>query len=240
VVVRPGDDVAPLADSLLAHASRPLRLWAIALDGAPVADDRWEVVPTDSTTARLALPQLLAAVDRVILLPVAATATADVAELADLDLGPHPLAAPTTPSHSAISGFGVVYAAAARLGDDHRAAAELRRFAHARHAFDFDAFDTSVLVLDLPRLRDKGFAGEALALAARFGLDDSEALHVMVGARRAVVPERWAAVPTRTPERAPGLVHWADGLIGWRADPPPTPSSPKAAAAADAGPPPAA
>jgi hypothetical protein len=207
-----------------------------------VTDDRWEVVATGETetAARLSLADLLPAVDRLVLLPVAATATADVAELTALELGEHALAAPTTPSHSAISGFGVVHASAARLGDDHRAAAELRRLAHARHAFDFDAFTADVLVLDLRRLREDGFAAQALALATTFGLDHTEALHVLVGAGRAVVPERWAAVPTRTPERASGLVHWADGFIGWRADPPPTPSSPTAGAAAAAAPPPAA
>jgi hypothetical protein len=222
VIVRPGDDPAPLSDSLRAHASQPLRL---------------HVVPAERA-ALLELPGLLPDVDRLIVLPAAATATADVAELAALDLGSHAIAAPTTPSASGISGFGVIHAAAARLGDDHRAAAELRRLAHGRHAFDFDAFTADVLVLDLPRFRP--LAEEARAVAARFDLDAREALHAIVGAGRAVLPERWAAVPTRTPERAPGLTHWADGPIGWRADPPPTRSSPTATAAAAAGPPPGA
>ena len=42
--------------------------------------------------------------------------------------------------HARSSGFGVIHAAAARLRDRTDAAAELRRTAHARHAFDFDAF----------------------------------------------------------------------------------------------------
>jgi hypothetical protein len=233
VVLRPGDDPAPLADSLLAHASRPLRLWAVVLPGAALSDERWTALALDATetAARLALPELVPAAGRLVLLPVDATATADVAELAALDLGPHALAAPTTPSTAQISGFGVVHAAAARLGDDHRAAADLRRLAHARHRFDYDAFTTDVLVLDVERLRAAGLAAETLALAQAFGLDHTEALHAAVGADRAVLPERWAVVPTRTPERGPGLVHWADGVMGWRADPPPTRSS----ATADAG-----
>jgi hypothetical protein len=236
VVLCPGDDPAPLADSLAAHASRPLRLWAVILPGASLGDDRWTALPVDATetAARLALPELVPAAGRLVLLPVDATATADVAELADMDLGPHALAAPTTPSSTEISGFGVVHAAAARLGDDHRAAADLRRLAHARHRFDYDAFTTGVLVLDAERMRASRVSAEALALAEAFGLDHTEALHAIVGADRAVVPERWAVVPTRTPERGPGLLHWADGIMGWRADPPPTPSSATAAAGAGA------
>jgi hypothetical protein len=29
------------------------------------------------------------------------------------------------------------------------------------------------------------------------------------------VPEAWARVPTRVPERGPGLVHWADRVKPW-------------------------
>ena len=97
-----------------------------------------------------------------------------------------------------------------RLGDRPEVAAELRRTAHARHAFDFDAFTTGVLVADLARLRE----APLLAVADAYGLDDRETLHWLAGPDRATVPERWAAVPTRTPERGPGLIHWADGLGG--------------------------
>jgi hypothetical protein len=30
------------------------------------------------------------------------------------------------------------------------------------------------------------------------------------------VPARWAIVPTRTAERGPGLVHWADPVKPWQ------------------------
>ena len=92
----------------------------------------------------------------------------------------------------------------------------LRRTAHARHAFDFDAFTADVLVLDLDRLRREDLAAKALPLAAEFGLDDVEALHYLYGPDRATVPERWAIVPTRTPERGPGLIYWPDGIKPWQ------------------------
>src|SRR3712207_4360891 len=115
----------------------------------------------------------------------------------------------------AASGFGVIHAAAARLDDHTGAARELRRLAHARHAFDFDAFTTDVLVLDLARLRTEGFVSEALSLVEAFGLDDIEVLHHVYGPARATVPHRWAFVPTRMPYRGPGLLHWADRVKPW-------------------------
>ena len=63
-----------------------------------------------------------------------------------LDLGGHAFAAPRRPGTNGISGFGVLHAAGNRLGDRTEAAAELRRSAHARHRFDFDAFSADVLV----------------------------------------------------------------------------------------------
>ena len=114
-----------------------------------------------------------------------------------------------------MSGFGVIHAAALRLNGRSDLAAELRRTAHARHAFDFDAFTDDVLVLDLERLRREGFRDRALALAGEFALRETEVLHYLAGPDRAAIPERWAAVPTRTPERGPGLVHWADRVKPW-------------------------
>jgi hypothetical protein len=156
---------------------------------------------------RLQLPALLPGVHRVVLLPLPSVATGDVAELAELDLGGHAFAAPLRPGTNWISGFGVIHAAGNRLGDRPEVASELRRTAHARHRFDFDAFSTGVLVADLARLRQEPL----LAVADAYGLDDRETLHWIAGPDRATVPARWAAVPTRTPERGPGLTHWADG-----------------------------
>jgi hypothetical protein len=109
----------------------------------------------------------------------------------------------------------VIHAAAARLSGRSDLAAELRRTAHARHAFDFDAFDGDVLVMDVARLRRDGFRDRALGLAGEFALRELEVLHFLAGPDRAAIPEPWAAVPTRTPERAPGLLHWADDVKPW-------------------------
>ena len=58
----------------------------------------------------------------------------------------------------------MIHAAAARLTRRTQAAATLRRTAHARHAFDFDAFTDDVMVLDLARMRASAFSEQALPL----------------------------------------------------------------------------
>jgi lipopolysaccharide biosynthesis glycosyltransferase len=184
---------------------------------------------------RLLLPDLLPDVERAVLLSLPAVATGDVAELAELDLGGHALAAATRPGTTEASGFGVIHAAAARLEDRTRAASALRRSAHARHAFDFDAFATHVLVLDLARLRAGAFTARALPLVEEFGLDDTEALHYLTGPHRAELPARWAVVPTRTPTQDAALLHWADRVKPWQAPVTPERDRWRAYAAAYAG-----
>jgi lipopolysaccharide biosynthesis glycosyltransferase len=164
------------------------------------------------TAARLTLADLLPDVERLVVLPTPAVVTADVAELDDLDLGGHALAAPLKPGTKEVSGFGVIHRAALRLDERTDLSAALRRTAHARHRFDFDAFTRDVLVLDLERLRAERFGERALALVQQFGLDDLEVLHYVFGPEHAELPPRWATVPTRMPGREPGLLYWADGV----------------------------
>jgi hypothetical protein len=236
-----GLSLSVLVASLLDHCSRPLHLWVLARPGAEGVERRlaarfpelsftWLPLrglgrdletptgrrPPAAGLIRLLTPELLPDVERVILLGLPAVATGDLAELADLDLDGHALAAPREPgSTTSASGFAVIHAAAARLDARTDAATELRRLAHARHAFDFDALTTDVLVLDLARLRADGFSAEALSLVEGFGLDDLEVLHHIYGPARATVPDRWAFVPTRMPYRGPGLIRWADRVKPW-------------------------
>jgi hypothetical protein len=215
-----GIDLSVLVASLLEHTSRPLHVWVLAHPGTGGGTKRLAANFPQVTVSRvpvgeleqpapLLLADLLPGVARVVVLPLPAVATADVAELADLDLGGHLLAAPTQIGRN-VSGFAVIHEAAKRLGRRTDASSALRRTAHARHAFDFDAFRTDVLVMDLERARRERLAAQALPLVEEFGLDDAEALHYLVGPGRAVVPDRWATVPTRMPVRGPGLIHWAD------------------------------
>jgi hypothetical protein len=224
VVLRRGGglDLAVLVASLLEHASRPLHVWVLAGEGTGGGPRRLAATFPQVTVTRvpvgglaeplpLLVGDLLPDVERVVMLPLPSVATADVSELADLDLDDRLLAAPTQIGRNA-SGFGVIHDAAKRLGRRTNASSGLRRTAHARHPFDFDAFRTDVLVVDLARARREGLARQALPLVQEFGLDATESLHYLVGPGRAVVPDRWATVPTRMPVRGPGLLHWADGI----------------------------
>ena len=225
VVARKGDtaDLSVLFASLLDHASRPLHAWILG-DGSgkieerlgprfpEVSFTRLAIRDLGETAARLMLPDLLPGVDRLVVLPIPAVATADVAELAELDLGGHAIAAPLKPGTKEVSGFGVIHNAALRLDERTELSAALRRTAHARHRFDFDAFTRDVLVLDLARLRAERFGERALELVQRYGLDDFEVLHYLFGPEHAELPQRWATVPTRVPQREPGLLYWADGV----------------------------
>jgi lipopolysaccharide biosynthesis glycosyltransferase len=206
------------------HAPRPLHLWVVgARPTAAVVRGLAERFPQITLSwvpavahALLLLADLLPDVDRLVVLPLPSVVTGDVAELAGLDLGGHALAAATYPGRTGVSGFGVIHAAAARLGRRTEAAAALRRTAHARHAFDFQAFGADVLVLDAARLRAERLSDQALRLVEEYELDDVEALHYLVGPDRAEVPARWAVVPSRTPERGPGLIHWPDRIKPWQ------------------------
>ena len=164
---------------------------------------------------RLVLGELLPFVDRVVVLPVAAVVASDIAELYDTNLGVDLVAAPTVVGTAGSSGFGVIHHAALRLGPKTVAATELRRQAHARHTFDFDAFTTDVMVLDLARGRSEDFLDECLPYVAEFGLMLRQALHLIAGPDRTVLPERWDCVPTRSVVDRPGLIHWADPVKPW-------------------------
>lgn len=234
------DALAVLIASAAGQASRGLHVWVLTrepetVDAGELAalfpDVTISVVPTRGLGAdllarharRLApsdidlllLNELLPSVERVVVLPVDAVVTHDIAELYDTDLGVDLVAAPTVVGTAGSSGFGVIHQAALRLGPKTVAATELRRQAYARHTFDFDAFTTDVLVLDLARSRSEGFRDESLPYVDEFGLTLRQALHLIAGPHRAVLPERWDCVPTRSVVDQPGVIHWADPVKPW-------------------------
>ena len=195
-----GRDLERLAAALRRHASRPLHLWVLARPGSGALERRLRGTTSSrlpirglARVSRLVLADLLPGVDRVVALAPAAVADADVAVLERLDLGGSSFAAPLKPG---ASGFGVIHRAAARLRDRTQAASELRRTAHARHRFDFDAFGGDVMVLDLARMRRDGFGSRALPLVQEFDLRDLEVLHYLAGPDRATIPAREAAAFT--------------------------------------------
>jgi hypothetical protein len=217
-----------MLDSLLAHTSKPPRLWLLAHQGSDDAyrklarafpDVAMTWLMCDSATrnaALILLPELLPQLDRVTMLPAATVVLGDIAELAAHDLGGQPLAARSSVGTAASSGFGVLYRAARRLHPNAAAAHDFYRRVHARHVFDFDAFDTDVLVLDLAKARVDGLSVELLPYVEHFGLTAAEALILYAGPDRAVLPPEWAHIPTQERIDAPKLVYWPGSAKPWK------------------------
>ena len=155
---------------------------------------------------RLQLPALLPGVHRVVLLPLPSVATGDVAELADLDLRGHAFAAPLRPGTQRDQRLRrAPRARATGSATGPRSPPSCGARAHARHALRLRRVHDRRARRRPARLRE----APLLAVADAYGLDDRETLHWLAGPDRATVPARWAAVPTRMPERGPGLIHWA-------------------------------
>lgn len=232
-----------MLSTLLEHSTRPVHAWLLAGKGA-ASDARQlrEHVPgaimtvievaallTDLRRAdgsrpaardigMLSLPELLTGIERVVVLPTDAVVLSDVSELLDLDLGGHLFAAPPVAGRTGTSGFGALHAAAGRLGPRTAASAELRRQAHARHRFDFDAFDEDVLVLDLEAMRHQRLVETYVPYVEEFSLRFRELLLFEAGPHRASVPDHWHVVPGRSAVPDPALLHWADRGKPWSAD----------------------
>ena len=221
--------LAPVLRSAADHTSRPLRAWVVSR--APRPDDlhvdgldlRW--IDTSSIDAgrvgvrdpraldRTLLAQLVPA-ERAILLPVDAAVTADLDELDAMELGEALFAARRT-SRPETSGFAVLYSAARRMDRSPETAYEFYRDIHGRHVFDFDAFDTDVMVLDLAGQREEGTSDQILPAMELYHLDDRDALHYVAGPRRCALPDEWAHVPDRESVQDPKIRHWADGVKPW-------------------------
>ena len=151
-------------------------------------------------------------------MPTNSLVIGDLAELADLDLAGKLLAAPTVVGERGASGFGLLHAAGNRLRSRTAASAELRRQGHARHRFDFDAFEIDLLVLDLEEARRRSLVQTYVPYVEEFGLTFREILLLEVGPHRVVLPERWHVVPNRSAETEPLLVHWAEAGKPWSDD----------------------
>lgn len=227
------DDITRLPltlTSLWGYASRPVRLWLLAWGCGHAEQERvatafpdlpvtW--LPCDELSrdvATLLLPELLYDLERVTVLPTVAVALDDVAKLAEWDLDGHPLAARTTPGTTASSGFARFYRAAQRLHPDAAAAHDLVRRTHARHAFDFDAFDCDVFVADLLRMRADEIGERFLPYVEHLGMTATEVLALYAGPDRAVLPAEWAHNPRSERLASPKLVHWPGAAKPWSRD----------------------
>lgn len=226
--------------SILARASRPIRAYVLCrgltdadrsafATAFPTVSFVW--MPTDdvdygadinllahitvSTMDRLLLPLLLPGVHRIIHHDLDAASVGDLAELADLDLGGHALAARRDPFPFMPDGYQAFISSARRLGWQPERARELLLRIAARHPFDFDIFNAGVMVLDLERMRQDRFTEQWVAFAIRFGLHDQETLIAYAGRERAQLPDAWNTVPGVEAIEGAKLLHWAGRVKPW-------------------------
>lgn len=186
---------------------------ASVVEHAPVGVDVVEVDPsTEAMTLLAAIDQLDDHVERCVMIPGDSLVLEDISDLARGDLQGHVIAAPDRTSATEHSGFGRLYAAGNRLAAVRDKATELRRIGHRLHAFDFDAFRSDVLVIDVPAWRRAGTSARLAAYVSEFALSLDEALMLEFGPHRATMDGRWAWIPTRSPGADPALVHWSDSV----------------------------
>ncbi|AEI11630.1 glycosyltransferase family 8 protein [Cellulomonas gilvus] len=237
------EEFAVVVTGLVEGTQAPLRLWVLCRDHDQEDFDRvarqfpevhvtW--LPCDhvdygpvlgmlrhitvATMDRLLLPDLLPELTRITYVDIDTLPIGDVAQLAAWDLAGAPLAARDAVARGASSGFGNLHSTARRLRTSPTAANELLRLAYQRHAFDFDAFNAGILVLDLERMRADDFGPTFLPWVEQFGMNDQELLNAYAGADRAVLPGSWNALPTQEVLTDPQLIHWAGWLKPWRAE----------------------
>lgn len=223
-----GDDVDTLSvllDSLETHSSRPLDVhvvgrgltrasWDELVRAFPSVGHHWW--PTDDVplgtgdrrdVQRLLLPELLDDVRRVVHLDPSVLVLGDVAELADLPLDGHPLAARTATHHGDASGFGRAIDASKQMPTD-PLARQLVRHTHARHAFDYPAFDAAVMVLDLDRLRQDDLTRSFVPWLEHFGLTADDVLVFYAGPACTPLDPRWNQLARHDVLDEPKAISW--------------------------------
>jgi lipopolysaccharide biosynthesis glycosyltransferase len=133
----------------------------------------------------------------------------DLTELAGVDLEGLMLAA----ASSSVSASHTWRSAGDAL--DGPRAAELRRVMAARHPYDFWCANTGVMVMDLRRMRDAGFAAAAMTLVREFGLTDQEALNAQLGTDRVELDRRWNTLVAQEVVHDEGVIHFAGAGKPW-------------------------
>ena len=230
-----------VVEAMVTNSSRPLHLWVLCRDHdaddyrrfavlfpevtvtwLPCDEVDYGPVPgmlkhiTVSTMDRLLLPDLLPELDRIVYHDLDALPLGDLAELHDWDLAGRPLAARSAAARHVTSGFSNIWRSARRLRDDPDAAHDLIRRMHARHRYDFVAFNAGILVLNLARMRADDFGRQCIPYVERYGMNDQEVLNCYAGADRVVLPPEWNAFPTQTVVSDPKIIHWAGPLKPWK------------------------
>ncbi len=227
-------------DSIVTRASRPIRAFVMCRDHDQRDFDRMAKLfptvsfvwlPTDhadygnvtnmlkhitvATMDRLLLPDLLPDVDKIIHHDLDALCQADLAELFDLDLGDHPLAARDQRHPFSGSGYISYWRATTKVSVER--SRELMQRLTTLHPFDFRNFNAGIMVFNLARMRADGFTRNYLPLVERFGFNDQGVLNVYAGSKAYPMPRYWNAYPRYELVEDARILHWLGPPKPWHA-----------------------
>lgn len=237
------DEMKVVVEAMIDNCTRPLHLWILCREHTQADFDEFaglfpEVtttwLPCDhvdygpvlgmlrhitvSTMDRLLLPDLMPELDRILYHDIDALPLGDVAELYDWDLQGQPLAGRSAVAEHVISGFSNMYRSAKRLRENPESSHDLVRRMHARHDYDYVAFNAGILVFDLAKMRADEFSRDFIPFVEQYGMNDQEVLNCYAGPNRAVLPPQWNSLPTQELVTDPKIIHWAGPLKPWKPD----------------------
>lgn len=226
-------------ESIVANASRPIHAYVLTrghdesdfkrvASAFPTVTFTW--LPTDdvdygtalnespriSTLDEMLLPELLRDVPKIVHLDIRSVVVGDIAELSQTDLAGSPLAARTAPDID--SGFMHAINASKRMKDENPLARELILRSHTLHSYDFLAFDTSVAVLDLDRMRSDEFCRHFLPWVERYKLNVQEVLNAYAGSDRAHLDPPWNRLPHVEVVHDAKIISWTGSHTPWDPD----------------------
>jgi len=227
-------------DSIVAHASRPVRAFVLCREHGPADHRRLAALfptvsflwlPTDgvdygpisgllgyttvATMDRLLLPDLLPEISRIVHHDLDALCLSDLAELFDVDLAGAPIAGRGSPLASLSSGFAAFMRQAERYRRNPELGQELLRRTHGRHRFDFSILNAGIMLLDLDVMRADEFGRHFVPYVERFVMNDQAVLNAYAGGNRVEVAPGWNWRPWLEQLDEPKIAHWAGKYKPW-------------------------
>jgi lipopolysaccharide biosynthesis glycosyltransferase len=228
-------------DSIVTHASRPIRAYVLCRDHTRADFDRmarlfptvsfvW--LPTDkadygpianmlghitvATMDRLLLPALVPDVDRIIHHDLDALCLADLAELYDVPMGNAPLAARDQRHPFSGSGYISMTRGLPRAESREKSREQMIRLSR-RQPFDYRNFNAGVMVLNLAQMRADNFVRDYLPYVERFGFNDQGVLNIYAGGQYYDFGRQWNRYPRMELIDDAKILHWIGGTKPWHA-----------------------
>lgn len=168
---------------------------------------------TVSAMDRLVLPLMLPDLNQIAYIDVDVLVKYDIGKLFDQSMGSHAIAACTATADWSQSGFKHLFSAAKRLPAKRRF--ELRHELLRRHHFDFKAYNSGVMVLNLRKMREDRFCESYIPYLSYFDFSDQELLYFYTGGSRVVLEREWNSIPSHEYIIEPKIIHWAGPVKPW-------------------------